>query len=107
MRWISDGQNCDLIFDKLAGLKVKENLLVAGIDLISDDLQSLLFEESLWLQVDASLIFVIFVTLIYYLGSCKKYANKCITLQQNTQNFRIFCAINYARLKKYVSGRSD
>ena len=108
--WISDGQNCDLIFDKLAGLKVKENLLVAGIDLISDDLKSLLFEGSLWLQVDASLIFVIFVTLLHYLGSCKKNANKCVTSQQNTQNrpiFRIFCAINYARLKKYVSGKSD
>ena len=88
--WISDGQNCDLIFDKLAGLKVKENFFVAGIDLISDDLKSLLFEGSLWLQVDASLIIVIFVTLLHYLGSCKKYANKCVTSQQYTQKGQIF-----------------
>ena len=88
--WNSDGQNSDLIFDKLAGLKVKENLFVAGIDLISDDLKSLLFEGSLWLQVDASLIFVIFVMLMHYLGSCKKYANKCVTSQQYTQKGQIF-----------------
>ena len=66
--WISDGQNCDLIFDKLAGLKVKENLLVAGIDLISDDLKSLLFEGSLWLQLDAKMICVIFGTHMQYLS---------------------------------------
>ena len=71
--WISDCQNCDLIFD-------------------------------IWV------IFVIFVRLMHYLGSCKKYANKCVTSQQNAQNrpnFRIFCAINYGGLKKYASDRSD